>query len=113
MLTGCMLMGLLALYRLRRNALPAVPERKLSNEAGWSSALYLAPVFPHFSSTLYPWPVGSLRVEEGGMGTSAMLGNWMIYLLWSASALVVIGSVLNAMRHTHPLASVKSRHASR
>jgi len=39
-----------------------------------------------------------------------MLGNWMIYLLWSASAFFVIGSVLNAMRYTHPLASVKGRH---
>lgn len=47
------------------------------------------------------------------MGTSAMLGTWMIYLLWSASAFVVVGSVLNALRYAHPLASVKGRHGSR
>lgn len=43
------------------------------------------------------------------MGTDAMLGSWMIYLLWSASAVVVVASVLNAMRYAHPLASVKGR----
>ena len=47
------------------------------------------------------------------MGTSAMLGNWMIYLLWSASAFVVVGSVLNALRYAHPLTDVKGRHATR
>jgi hypothetical protein len=69
--------------------------------------------FPTFHSRLFPWPIGSLNLEEGGMETSAMLGNWMIYLLWSASAFFVVGSVLNAMRYTHPLTAVKGRQVSR
>lgn len=47
------------------------------------------------------------------MGTSAMLVNWMIYLLWSASAFVVVGAVINAFRYAHPLGAVKWRRASR
>ena len=42
-----------------------------------------------------------------------MLGTWMIYLLWSASVFVVIGSVANALRFAHPLTSVKSAGVSR
>jgi hypothetical protein len=35
------------------------------------------------------------------------MGTWLIYLLWSVSAWVVITSVAKALKHTHPLAEVK------